>query len=194
MAEGFVGLRHLVSFVAPLDSGANVVCGVSQLAGQFLSHSVPGARTREANEPAHGQRHLALALDLDGHLIGGAADAPGLDLDLRRCIAQGSLERLDRRALGRGLDHVHAVVEDALRHGLLAARHQFVDEAADSARMEFGIRWNRPPFYLGSPWHCLVSTPLLNTNTPSRSPECSLRQPVLDWETGSPRPLGGGPG
>src|SRR5579884_202379 len=171
MAEGLIGLGHLVCFVSPFDRGADVVGRVPQLTSQFLGHGVAGAGASVPDEPAHGQSHLAVALDLDGHLVRGAADAPRLDLDLGSSVAQGDVERLYRRALGLRLDEVHRVVEDALGQGLLAAHHEFVDEPADRARVIARIGRHLPSFYFCSPWH---PVPFIKATLRAKGSERSL--------------------
>src|SRR5579864_8258972 len=79
MGESLVGLRHLMGLVALTDRRALSGGGVHQLGCELLCHRLAGAVARRGQQPAHRQRHLALAADLDWHLIGGAADTARLD-------------------------------------------------------------------------------------------------------------------
>src|SRR5664279_1683006 len=81
MAEGLVGLRHLVRVFAPLDRSAQAVHGVHELECQLLAHRLAVALAGRLDQPAHAQRHPAIAADLHGDLVGGTTDASGLDLD-----------------------------------------------------------------------------------------------------------------
>src|SRR5205807_3441943 len=86
MTEGLVGLRHLVGlFLAP-NGAAGVVHRVHELARETIGHRLAGALARGLDDPAHRERRAAVRSDLDRHLIGRAADAPGLDLDERHGV------------------------------------------------------------------------------------------------------------
>src|SRR6476659_5714906 len=81
VGEGLVGLGHLVRVLALLHSGTQAVAGVEDLVHQTLGHGLLATVLGVAHEPAQGERGGAVGLDLDGDLIGRAADAAGLDLD-----------------------------------------------------------------------------------------------------------------
>ena len=87
VAEGPVRLGHLVGVLAPLDGGAEAVHGVDELDGELLAHGLAAALAGGLDQPAHAERHAAIAADLDRDLVGGATDAARLDLDDRawRC-------------------------------------------------------------------------------------------------------------
>src|SRR4051794_27759675 len=72
--EGFVGLGHAVDVVLPLPGAALLLVRVEDLAGEALGHRVLAAGAGELDEPAHREGAGAPGGDLDGHLIGGAAD------------------------------------------------------------------------------------------------------------------------
>src|ERR1700741_346149 len=90
--EGLVGLRHAVGVLTLLDGFAALVRGVDDLVGELLAHALAAARSRVFLQPAHGERGGALGPDLDGHLIGGAADAPRLHLDARPHVLERAAE------------------------------------------------------------------------------------------------------
>src|SRR5690606_33363120 len=81
--EGLVGLGHLVRVLAALDRGAEAVAGVEDLVHQALGHRLLATLPGVADQPAQGQRGAAARLDLDRHLVGGATDTAGLDLQGR---------------------------------------------------------------------------------------------------------------
>src|SRR5215210_5211744 len=95
MAEGLVGLGHLVGVLAALDGGAEAVGGIDELRSELLAHALAAALPGGLDEPAHAERQPAIAPDLDRNLVGRATDAARLDLDDRRGVAQGRLHDLD---------------------------------------------------------------------------------------------------
>src|SRR3989304_9791628 len=72
VAEGLVGLGHLVGVLAPLDRGAEVVHGIDELGGELLAHALAAAAACRLDQPAHAEREAAGAADLDPE-IGRAA-------------------------------------------------------------------------------------------------------------------------
>src|SRR5690242_872538 len=95
VAEGAVGLGHLVRVLAPLDGGTQTIHRVHELEGELLAHRLAAAPARGLDQPADAQRHAPVAADLHRHLVGGATDAARLDLDERRGVAQRGLEHLE---------------------------------------------------------------------------------------------------
>src|SRR4029079_12755616 len=75
--EGLVGLRHAEDVVLPLVRAALLGLRVHELAGEALRHRLLAAGAGELDQPAHGQGTGAALRYLDGHLVGGAADAAG---------------------------------------------------------------------------------------------------------------------
>src|SRR5919107_4102685 len=126
--EGLVGLGHAVRVVLLLDGVAAVVGGVEHLAGEAVDHRLLAAGAGRAHDPAYCERAAALLRDLDGHLIGRAADAARLDLDRGPYVLNRALEHLQGVFAGLVADLRQRAVEDALGGGLLAAPHQAVDE------------------------------------------------------------------
>src|SRR5215210_7943247 len=126
--ERLVGLGHTVRVVLLLDGIAAVVGGVEHLAGEAVDHRLLAAGAGGAHDPADGERAAALLRDLDGHLVGRAADAARLDLDGRAHVLDGALEHLQGVFAGLLADLRQRPVEDALGRRLLAAPHQAVDE------------------------------------------------------------------
>src|SRR3954468_5003454 len=129
MRERAVGFGHLVRVFAALDRGAYVVRGVHQLGGETVSHALAGALAGRAYNPAHSQRLAAVALDLNGDLIGSTTDAAGLHLDDRGGVAHRLVEDFDAGALGATLELFDRVVHDALGETFLAALHHLIDKS-----------------------------------------------------------------
>src|SRR6266516_2455530 len=91
VAEGLVGLCHAVRVLAALDRRAHAVAGIDQLEGELLGHAAAVALAGGVDQPAHAQRDAPIGADLDRDLVGGTADALGLDLDERHGVAQRAL-------------------------------------------------------------------------------------------------------
>src|SRR5919112_4002126 len=119
MAEGLVGLRHLVGVLSSLDRCAEVVRRVDELRGELLAHALATALARGLDQPAHAERQPAVAPDLDRDLVCRATDAPGLDLDDRRRVPKGGLHDLDAGPAGRRLGPCERLAEDPLREATL---------------------------------------------------------------------------
>src|SRR5581483_8968774 len=69
-------------------------------------------------------------------------DTAGFHLEDRLHVLQALLEELDAFLAGALLDGVHAVVENRLGHGALAANHDRVDELRDHDVVELRIGKN----------------------------------------------------
>src|SRR4051794_17886670 len=69
MAEGLVGLGHLVRVFSALDRRAEAVHRVDELGGQLLAHALATPLAGGLDEPAHTEREAAIAADLDRHLV-----------------------------------------------------------------------------------------------------------------------------
>ena len=139
VGEGLVGLGHLVGVLAALHGAAQAVRGVQDLVHQTLGHGLLPAGLREADQPAQGERRGAARLDLDGHLVGGAADAAGLDLEGRLDVVHGLLERGHGIGAVLGAGALERAVHDALGGGLLAVDQHLVDQLRDQGRAVDGI-------------------------------------------------------
>src|SRR3954462_14762798 len=119
VGEGLVGLGHLVGVLALLHSGTEAVGGVEDLVHQALGHRLLTTVGGVAHEPAQGQRGAAAGLDLDRHLVGGATDTAGLDLDGGLDVVERALERHDRVGAGLLAGALEGAVDDALGDLLL---------------------------------------------------------------------------
>ena len=126
-------------FFLALDGGAGVVGGVHHFGGKALGHGLFTALAAEFHQPAQGQRLAALRADLDRHLVGGAAHAAGLDLQLGRHVAKGGGKHLSGVLAGLFLDGVKRGIADALRGAALAVQHDLVDELGDHGGPVNGI-------------------------------------------------------
>ena len=81
MRERLVGLGHAGAYPRLRLTALPVLLAASMISAARRSVMVRSPRLREnVHQPAQGQRLTALRANLDGHLIGGTADAAGLDL------------------------------------------------------------------------------------------------------------------
>ena len=107
----------------------------ASLAIMVFSAALP----RVADQPAHGQRLAPLRADLDRHLVGGAADPPGLHLDHRLDVLDRLLEDRQRVFLRLFLEIVQRAVDDVLGDALLAVAASCVDHLGDEHVAVHGI-------------------------------------------------------
>src|SRR5512143_662487 len=133
MAEGLVGLGHLVGVLAALDGGAKPVRRVHELGGELLAHALATALAGGLHEPAHAERQAAIAADLDRHLVGRATDATRLDLDDRGGVAQRGLHDLETGPARGCLGARERLAQDALGEAALAVAHELRVEAHGGA-------------------------------------------------------------
>src|SRR3954451_14128877 len=141
MAEGPVGLGHLVGVLAPLHRRAEAVHGIDELRGELLAHALATALAGGLDEPAHAERQPAIAPDLHRDLVGGATDAARLDLDDRGRVAKGRLEDLEAWALRLELGAGQGLAQDPVGQRLLAVAHQLRAEAVgDAVRLLLVLR------------------------------------------------------
>src|SRR3990170_118894 len=156
MREGLVGLGHAVHVLALLHRVAAFLGGVHQLIRQTRAHGLACPVARRLGEPAHGERGLAAGAYLDRHLIGGAADAPTLDLHQRAHVVQGLTEQVDRILLAAARENIERAVHDLFRRGLLAVAHDDVDKPRHQLAVVLRIRRHRTLRNLAFSWHTLL--------------------------------------
>src|SRR5450755_1099785 len=172
--EGLVGLRHAVDVVLALVGVALLLDRVRQLVGEPLGHVALAAGAGVVDEPADGERAGAARGHLDRHLVGGAADAAGADLQHGGERLDARLELLDGGLAGALPEDGECLVDDLLGGGLLAVRHHLVDDLLNEAAPVDGIRLDRTDLGSGAAGHYLALTPyceraFLRSLTPAAS-------------------------
>src|SRR5258707_14481163 len=145
VGESLVGFGHAVHIFLLLDSAAAGICRVDQFIGELFHHGLAGAFARILQEPANGQGLPAEGIHFHRHLVVGAADAPGLDLDERLQILDRLLENLEGIVVSLLGDLVHRAVEHALRGALLAFPHHRADELLNDVASVDRIQRLSPP-------------------------------------------------
>src|SRR5581483_7330628 len=128
VGEGLVRLGHLVHVFPALHGRADAVGGIEHLVGKAFGHGLLAALAAVADEPADGEGGGPGAPHFHGDLVGGAADAAALHLELRTGVVDGALEGGDRLAAGLLLHDLQGVVDDALRQRALAPGEDLVDD------------------------------------------------------------------
>src|SRR5947208_5824071 len=182
MAEGLVGLRHLVGLFFAPHRAAGVVHRVHQLGRELLAHGLPRALARGVDEPACRQRHAPRRTHLDRHLIGCAANATRLDLDERCGIADRGVEPLAGVATRLRLGLRQRAVHDRRGNGLLAVLHHVVDELLHRDAVVARVRelladgrtrsaWHQdaPGFCFSGAFAPYFERPCLRSRTPAAS-------------------------
>src|SRR5712671_8145437 len=81
-----VGLGHAVRILALLDGVSPAVGRVEQFGREPLGHCLFVALARGRDDPADAERLPTRRANLDRHLVGRAADAPGAYLDRRHDV------------------------------------------------------------------------------------------------------------
>src|ERR1039458_1354771 len=115
VSKGLVGLGHAVHVFLLLHGRAAPIGRVQQLVAQLVGHAFFAAAAPICDQPADGQRSTPVGIDLDRHLVVGAAHAAGLDLEQRLAILHRLLEELEGIVAAALLFEVlHRLVEDAL--------------------------------------------------------------------------------
>src|SRR5439155_17697283 len=167
--------------IFPLESCALLALGVDQLACKAVRHVLLATLARELHQPADGEGAGARGGHLDRDLVGGAADAAGLDLEHRgQCLDRG-LEGLDRRGARAARERLERVVDDLLGGRLLAVEHHLVDDLLDELRVVKRVGLDRPASCCRATGHYFAFTPyweraFLRSETPaaSRVPRTTL--------------------
>src|SRR5256712_3188562 len=177
MAEGLVGLGHLVRVFASLDRRADAVHGVDELGRELLAHALAVPLAGRLDEPADSERHSSLAADLDRDLVGRPTDAPRLHLDDRGRVAECGLEDLETRPVRVRLGAGEGLAKDPIGQVALAVGHQLGGEPGgrpvDRDRLVFRHPRDALParHYLRPPTAGAAFAPdLLRPRLPARTP------------------------
>src|ERR1035437_3563337 len=185
VGKGLVGLGHAVNVFLLLHRRAAPVGRIQQLVAQLVGHALFAAVAAIGDQPADGQRGAPVGIDLDRHLVVGAAHAPGLHLKQRLAILDSLLEELEGIvAAALLLEVLHRLIEDALGRRLLAAPHHRVDKLGDQRGPVDRIRRNFPlrnvPFSRHNPQNPRACAPksLPKSGSKYRAPEPSYFLPL----------------
>src|ERR1017187_7111083 len=143
MRERLVRFGHAVRVFLLLDAVTLALRRRDHFGGQLLGHRLLVALTRVLDQPSHREGGAAFRPHLDGHLVGGTADAAALHLDDRLEVGERLLEHVHARLRRAAFDEVHRSVENALAGGLLALVHQDVDELRDRLAVVARVREDR---------------------------------------------------
>src|SRR5437899_8109623 len=157
MTEGLVGLGHLVGLFFAAHRAAGVVHRVHELAGESLGHRLARTLAGGLDDPAHRERRAPIRADLDGDLVGRAADAPGLHFDQGHRVLERRLEHVDARLARRGLGERERAVDDAFGGRALAVAHHVVVVLLKRMFPVHTVRITETLYDACSPYECLVS-------------------------------------
>src|ERR1700733_3246245 len=139
VCEGSVRLGHLVRVLTPLDGRPKAIAGIQDFVCQPLGHRLLPALPREADQPPQSQSGRPFGPNLDGHLIGGTADAAATHLQRRLDVVQGPLERNHRIGAGLIASLFERCIYNALGEGFLPLHQTFVDQLGDQLRAVYRV-------------------------------------------------------
>src|SRR5581483_11717526 len=92
MGKSLIGFSHAVRVIPLLDGSPAVVRGVQKLCGNPFDHRLLSPLAGIADQPAKAQGSLAIAVDLDRHLVVRTTHSSGLHFQGRLHIVNGLLE------------------------------------------------------------------------------------------------------
>ena len=118
----------------------HVVGSIHDLGSQTLAHGALAALAGEHNQPAQSQSLAALRADFNGDLVGGTADAAGLNFQGRHDVGHGSVEHFDGFLAGLLSNGLQSFVANGLRYAALAVVHDLVDQLGDNGGIVYRIR------------------------------------------------------
>ena len=144
-------MRKMSSFF--LKAAPWSLCASSSSIGETVLHRLLATAAGSLDEPTDGERAGATSGDLDRHLVAGATDAAGLDLDVRRDRLERCLERLDRLLAALLCQRVERAVDDALGRALLAVEHDLVDQLLDETVVVDTVGLNFTDLCGVTAWH-----------------------------------------
>lgn len=136
VSEGLVRIRHAVGVLAFGDRGAFFAVSCHQFIRQLGGGRTALLLTDGPEDPAEGQRLLAVLVDLHWDLVGRTTDPLGSNFDVRLHVFDRLFENFYRRTvLDLFSDFIEGVVEDVVSNGLLAVVHQAIDELGNQQRV-----------------------------------------------------------
>ncbi len=153
MSESFVGLGHLVCFVALAHGSASTVCRIHELGREPLGEAAPAALAAVGNQPGSSQRHAALLLHFHRDLICRTTHPASFHFDKRRYILDCFVENIHRLLLCPIFHQLQSAVKKALSRALLSSLHHAVHETLYQLASEHGIRRGNSFGDNCSSWH-----------------------------------------
>src|SRR5690606_39069737 len=142
VAEGLVGLGHLVRVLAFLHRGSTTFGGIEQFTGQAQIHRFFAALLGSFTQPAHGEGQAAHGAHFNRHLIVRATDTAAFHFDDRLDVVDGGVEDFQGFFASFRLDLLKGTIHDALGNSLLAGQHHNVHEFGEFYATEFWIGEN----------------------------------------------------
>ena len=133
VSESLVRVGHAMRVFTLFHRAAATVESIQQFGGKFGSHAFFTARTGIVDKPADRQGDLTFRAHFHGHLVGGAANAAGLDFHVGLHVVQGLFKGAHgffARLFSQGLK---GAVENLFGCTLLAVEHKPVHKLGDKA-------------------------------------------------------------
>ena len=140
MGERLVRLRHFMRIYFLSDRAAFILGSLQKLIGKPFGHALFRPLLGERDEPPDCEGNATFRRDLDRHLIVGAANSAGLDLEHRFDIINSLLENAQCVLASRPFIHnCERVVENALGKTPLAPPDDIINKLGDQRTLELGI-------------------------------------------------------
>src|SRR5262252_5117907 len=140
--EGLIRVGHPMRIFPPLHRDATIIGSVEEFTREPFLHRVFRAIPRTRDEPPNSQRLATVRSYFDRNLIGGAADAPGANLDRGAHVVESVMKDAQRILPATFGDSVECVVDDPFGYRFLALPHQAVHEFGQYEVAKLRIREN----------------------------------------------------
>ena len=125
MSESLVGLGHLVGILALLNSTAQIVASVQDLACQTLTHGLFRTSAGVLGDPTQAQGLTTLRANFHRHLVGSAAYTASLNFQGRHDVFHSLGENLQRFTTGLFTNDIDTMA-DALNNSFAMVIQSFI--------------------------------------------------------------------
>ena len=153
VCERLVRLCHLVGILALLNSTAQIVASVQDLACQTLTHGLFRTSAGVLGDPTQAQGLTTLRANFHRHLVGSAAYTASLNFQGRHDVFHSLGENLQRFTTGLFTNDIESTINNLLRNALLAVEHDRVYQLGDELGIIKRIGQNVSLGDITSSWH-----------------------------------------
>ena len=155
VCESLVRFCHLVNVLFLFESGALLIAGIKNFAGEPFLHGALAPCACIKHDPAQTESLAAFRTDFEGNLIGGTADTASLDFQNGHDVVHCFLEYFKRLTAGLFTNDIESTVAGLLSRAAFAVEHNLVDELGYELAAVNRIIKNFPLGNKTSPGHSL---------------------------------------